>query len=181
VTLIDFKRANRGIDIIAVGATEAWMVADDLRNNNISVIVDPHDNLPQGFENLGATMFNAKRLADAGVSFAIADLHDEAFNARLAPQHAGNTLATGLDWATAFAAISSVPAQMFGVAGQYGSLKSGMMADIVIWDGDPLELMSSPDKVYIDGVEQSLQSRQTRLRDRYLTPKSNDGLPYAYR
>ncbi|PHR58041.1 MAG: amidohydrolase [Robiginitomaculum sp.] len=181
MNLIHFKQEMDGIDIIAVGATEGWMVAEQLKEAEISVILDPHDNLPQGFENLGATMYNAKRLHDAGVTIAIADLHDEAFNARLAPQHAGNTLATGLDWNTAFAAISSVPAQMFGVDDQYGQLAAGMEADLVIWDGDPLELMSAPDMVYISGEKQQMQSRQTLLRDRYMDKGADQTLPYAYR
>ncbi len=181
MNLIHFKEEIGDINVIAIGATEGWMVAEHLEKAEISVILDPHDNLPQGFENLGATMYNAKKLHDAGVTIAMADLHDEAFNARLAPQHAGNTLATGLDWSTAFAAISSVPAQMFGVDGDFGQLVAGMEADLVIWDGDPLELMSAPDMVYISGEKQDMQSRQTQLRDRYMDKGADQTLPHAYR
>lgn len=181
ISLIDFKQEFRGINLVAVGAAEAWMVADELRAANITLIIDPHDNLPSRFESLGATMYNAARLAEAGVSFAIANLSDDSFNARLAPQQAGNTLATGLDWDLAFAAISSVPAQIFGVQDQLGQLQPGMIGDIVIWDGDPLEVMASPDQVFINGLAQDMTSRQTRLRDRYMSMGSDTPLPFAYR
>jgi len=181
ITLIKLKQEFRNLNIVAVGATEGWMVKNELAAAAIPVILDPHNNLPQSFQSLGATMYNAARLHKAGVKIAIATLSDEAFNARLAPQHAGNTLATGLDWDTAFAAISSVPAQIFGQEKSLGQLKPGMIGDVVIWDGDPLELTTSPDMVFIDGQNQDMTSRQTRLRDRYLTVGSENPMPYGYR
>ena len=69
---------------------------------------------------------------------------------------------------TIFRAITSAPAEIFEIDGA-GSLEAGGLGDLVIWDGDPLEVMSAPTAVYIGGVEQSLESRQTRLRDRYLS------------
>ncbi|MCF6293173.1 MAG: amidohydrolase family protein [Robiginitomaculum sp.] len=181
LALIDFKSDFGDLNIVAVSAKEAWMVADELAEADITLIIDPHDNLPSGFEALGATMYNAVRLHEAGVKFAIANLGDGSFNARLMPQHAGNTLATGLDWDTAFAAITKVPAQIFGEGDNLGRLSSGMIADIVVWDGDPLEVMSAPDLVFIAGQKQDMTSRQTRLRDRYLTVGDKNSLPFAYR
>ncbi|VAV89481.1 hypothetical protein MNBD_ALPHA06-221 [hydrothermal vent metagenome] len=180
MTLIALKQEFRGINLVAVGATEGWMVAEQLRGAAIPVIVDPHDNLPQSFESLGATMYNAKRLNEAGVTVAIASLRDASFNVRLAPQHAGNTLATGLSWDAAFAAITTGPAEIFGVADELGKLAPGFVADVVIWDGDPLELMSSPDAIWIDGIQQSMQTRQTKLRDRYMGLAPANDLPFAY-
>jgi len=105
---------------------------------------------------------------------------------RYTTQYAGNLVsleklpnATGLSWDEAFAAISSVPADIMGVGDRYGSLKSGKAADVVVWDGDPLELSSTPTAVIIDGVEQPLGNRQQRLRDRYARPTEGD-LPKAY-
>ena len=63
--------------------------------------------------------------------------------------------------------ISSGPAEAMGLGGEIGSLRPGRRGDVVIWDGDPLELASAPVAVYIDGVQQPLENRQTRLRDRY--------------
>jgi imidazolonepropionase-like amidohydrolase len=90
---------------------------------------------------------------------------------------AGNAVANGMSWADAFAAITSVPAGIYGRS-DLGSLKSGAIADVVIWDGDPLELMSSPDAVYIAGVSTPMESRQTKLRDRYLN--LDEDKPQAY-
>jgi imidazolonepropionase-like amidohydrolase len=104
----------------------------------------------------------------------------------LSTQYAGNLVAlnripgaTGLSWGEAFAAISSVPAEIMGMGGEIGSLRPGRRADVVIWDGDPLELSSNVDMVMIDGVQQSLVSRQSRLRDRYLNIGETQ-LPQAY-
>ena len=61
---------------------------------------------------------------------------------------------------------------------QYGSLESGMVANLVIWDGDPLEITTSAEQVFINGQSQPMVSRQTKLRDRYL---NNNGRRAAYR
>jgi imidazolonepropionase-like amidohydrolase len=105
---------------------------------------------------------------------------------RYTTQYAGNIVslqyvpgATGLTWDEAFAAISSVPAEIMGVGDRLGSLKAGRVADVVVWDGDPLELSSAAIAVIIDGVEQPLANRQNRLRDRYARPTEGD-LPKAY-
>jgi imidazolonepropionase-like amidohydrolase len=63
--------------------------------------------------------------------------------------------------------------------GEIGSLRAGRRADVVIWDGDPLEVSSAPEAIFIDGVAQPMKSRQTRLRDRYLDPVEK-ALPKAY-
>jgi imidazolonepropionase-like amidohydrolase len=87
--------------------------------------------------------------------------------------------ATGLNWVDAFSAITSKPAEVIGMGGEIGSLRPGRRGDVVIWDGDPLELSSGVEAVWIDGVRQSLETRQTRLRKRYTQPSPAD-LPKAY-
>lgn len=82
-------------------------------------------------------------------------------------------------WDDAFAAITSVPAEIMGLGDRLGSLKAGRAADFVVWDGDPLELSSAAQIVYIDGVRQPLNNHQDRLRDRYRTP-AEGALPKAY-
>jgi len=89
-------------------------------------------------------------------------------NIRLAPQHAGNAVANGLPWEAGLAALTTIPAKIYGIDSYYGSLKPGMVADVVVWSGDPLEVMHAPDHVIINGDEIPLESRQTKLRDRYL-------------
>lgn len=177
--LISFQAENEDLDIALVGVTEGWLVAEELAASGMPVIVDPFDNLPGSFESLGSTSRNAGRLIEAGVPVAIAHLGSDAHLARLVLQSAGNAVANGISQADAIKAITSVPADIFGL-GTLGRLETGAVADVVIWDGDPLEVTSAPTTVYIAGVEQSMESRQTKLRDRYLSLEEGD-LPFAYR
>jgi imidazolonepropionase-like amidohydrolase len=76
--------------------------------------------------------------------------------------------------------ISSRPAEAVGLSNEIGSLRENRRADVVIWSGDPLELSSAPEAVWIDGVRQSLENHQTKLRDRYRSLERKT-LPEAYR
>ncbi len=166
--LIRFQRANPSLRFVIHGGAEAWQVADELARASIPVIVDPLANLPDRFERLSARLDNAALLNTAGVRIAIAPAPGtvDAHQARLVLQLAGNAVANGLPWDVAFAAVSRGPAEIFGAA-NLGRLERNYIADVVIWDGDPLEVTSAPTAVFIEGVEQSLTSRQTQLRDRY--------------
>ena len=185
--LIELKREFPSIKMVFVGATEGWRVAAQLAQAGIPVIASALNDLPASFEMLGATQSNIGRLKDAGVQVAIGMINDrDSHQLRYTTQYAGNLVslenvpgATGLSWNEAFAAISSVPADIIGVGDRYGSLKAGKAADVVIWDGDPLELSSAPTAVIIDGIDQPLGNRQNRLRDRYARPTEGD-LPKAY-
>ncbi|WP_342776666.1 amidohydrolase family protein [Hankyongella ginsenosidimutans] len=86
----------------------------------------------------------------------------------------------GLSWDEALASITLNPAKVFGMDKELGSLEVGKRADVVVWDGDPLELMSAPTAVFIDGQTIPLVSRQTELRDRYLNLDEST-LPVGYR
>jgi imidazolonepropionase-like amidohydrolase len=167
--IIRFKRDNSGLDFIIHGGAEAWQVADELAAARIPVIIDPLANLPDSFERLSARLDNAALLHQAGVQIAIAPAPGtvDAHQARLVLQLAGNAVANGLPWDAAFAAVTRGPADIFGVGAELGRLDRNYAADVVIWDGDPLEVQSAPTAVFIAGVEQPLVSRQTRLRDRY--------------
>jgi imidazolonepropionase-like amidohydrolase len=83
-------------------------------------------------------------------------------------------------WDHALAAITRNPAQVWGIADSYGTLEPGKDADVVIWDGDPLNVTSAPTAVFIRGQNIPLVSRQTKLRDRYRDLKHKDP-PFAYR
>ncbi len=72
------------------------------------------------------------------------------------------------------------PAEMFGLESTLGSLQPNKIADVVIWDGDPLEVTVRPEAVFINGQRQDLSNRQTVLRDRYRDLSRGD-LPIAYR
>ncbi len=177
--IIKLKQDFGGLDIIVLGAAEGWMVADQIADAYLKVMIEPHDNLPSSFDNVGARLDNAVLLKAAGVEFAIMTrATDFTHNVRLLPQHAGNAVGNGLDWDTAFRAITVTPASWFDV--DTGTLKSGTPATLVVWDGDPLEVTSSPTLMMIDGELQSLESRQSKLRDRY-NPTSGETKAHKYR
>jgi imidazolonepropionase-like amidohydrolase len=71
-------------------------------------------------------------------------------------------------WDAALAGLTRIPAEVFGVSDRVGTIERGRRADLVLWSGDPLEVTSLAERVFIDGVLQSDRSRQTELRDRYL-------------
>lgn len=175
--VLTLRQREPKIKLILLGVTEGWRVADRIAAANVPVIVNPLANLPDRFEQLGATLENAGRMSKAGVKVAIADPNEATHNTRFIQQLAGNAVANGMPWADALAAITSVPAAIYGRS-DLGTLRAGATADVVIWDGDPLELMSSPDAVYIAGVATPMVSRQTKLRDRYLN--LDEDKPQAY-
>jgi imidazolonepropionase-like amidohydrolase len=185
--LLELKRDYPAIKMVFVGVSEGWRVADKLAAAGVPVIASALNDLPASFEMLASTQSNIGRMKDAGVKVAIGMINDrDTHQLRYTPQYAGNLVslekvpgATGLSWDEAFAAISSTPAEIMGVGDRYGSLKAGRAGDVVIWDGDPLELYAAATKVFIDGVEQPLGNRQDRLRDRYANPVEGD-LPKAY-
>ena len=187
LVLLQLKREMPALRLVLVGATEGWTVAREIAAAGVPVIASALADLPSSFEKLAATQSNIGRLKAAGVTVGIGTINqDEARQARWEKQYAGNLVAlgripgaSGLSWGEAFATITSVPAEALGMGGEFGSLRPGGRGDGVIWDGDPLEIGTSATSVYIDGVEQPMTSRQTRLRDRYWEPKEG-ALPKAY-
>lgn len=166
-----------GLKLIVVGGAEAWQVADRLAASNTPVIISPLSNLPRSFDLLSATLQNARLLNEAGVRVIISD--GDTHNARNLRQLAGNAVAHGLPWSEGLRAITATPADVLGLGDKFGRLAPGMVADVVVWDADPLELGSYPEHVFIEGNEMPRETRQTLLRDRYLD-RDNAAQP-AYR
>lgn len=153
------------LKLIVAGGREAWMVAGQLAAAKVPVLLDPLANLPESFEALGSTLESAARLQKAGVT--VAFMTGDAHDVRNIKQSAGNAVSYGMPWEAALAALTIVPARIWGIADRYGSLEPGKDADLVVWDGDPLELTSYPEHVFIRGTEMPQDTRQLRLRDRY--------------
>lgn len=187
LVVLGLKRDVPALKLVLVGATEGWTVAQQIAAAKVPVLATALADLPASFEQLAATQSNIGRMQAAGVSVAIGMINDdEARQARLIKQYAGNLVAltkvpgaSGLDWGRAFATISSGPAEALGMAAEFGSLRPGRRGDVVMWDGDPLEIGTAAVKVFIDGVEQPLETRQDQLRRRYFDPKEG-ALPKAY-
>ncbi|GLK42914.1 MULTISPECIES: amidohydrolase family protein [Novosphingobium] len=173
------------LDLVLVGATEGWLVAPEIAAARVPVITMPMRDLPSAFEALAATMSNVGRMKKAGVKVAIG-LFEGGNQPRNATEQAGNLVAltkipgaSGLTWGEALAAITSIPAEISGFGGKAGVLAPGAVGDVVLWDGDPLELSSAPVSVWIDGVKQPTESHQARLRERY-KDLDETYLPKAY-
>ena len=184
---IDLKREFPGLDLVIVGATEGWRVARQLAAARVPVLASALNDLPDSFEQIAATQSNIGRMVAAGVTVGLGMINDnEERQGMHVLQYAGNLVAltripgaSGLDWNKAFAAISSQPAEAVGMGGEIGSLRPGRRGDVVIWSGDPLEVTTAAEAVWIDGIRQPLSTRQTRLRDRYRTPQESER-PKAY-
>ncbi len=170
---------QEGVKVILDGAAEGWLVADEIAAAKVPVILHPTTNLPSNFEMRAARMQNAAALNAAGVVIAIKGNEGSAHRARDIRYNAGNAVSHGLPFAAAIQAITVNPARIFGFDGQFGELKAGAAGDVVVWSGDPLEPLSQPSAVLIDGVEQPLQARNLLLRDRYRTG-GEGAMPPAY-
>jgi hypothetical protein len=174
--VLALKKRYSNIKIVLVSASDGWRVAEQIAAAKVPVILNPEYNLPGQFDQLGATMKNAARLHVANVELTIGI---ETHNARLAPQHAGNAVANGLPHSAALAALTINPARLYGVDSLVGSLEVGKQADIVIWSGDPLEVTQAAEQVFIKGESMVMESRQTKLRDRYLHRDPNKPAAYS--
>lgn len=177
---LSLKSDAKNLNIVILGGAEAWMVAEEIKAAGASVLIDPTESLPASFDSLGTRLDNAARLKAAGIRYAfMSRTSDFSHNPRLLPQHAGNAVANGLSWDDAFKAITLTPAQIFGQS-KLGQLRVGSEANLVVWDGDPLEVMSAPVRIVIDGNRQSLESRQSALASRY-NPNNPDKRAHKYR
>jgi len=162
--------AEEKVRIVLFGGAEAWMVGDALAAAEVPVVVDPYVYGPGSFDEVHARADNPALLAAAGVKVMLS--RGDSHNARLVPQLAGNAVRGGMAWEDAFAAVTSTPAEVFGMA-DHGVIRDGAWADLVVWgdlDGgevDPFELSATVLGVWIHGRAIPLESRQTELFERY--------------
>ena len=155
------------LDPVITGGVESWMIAEELADREVPVVVNPVMNLPTHFSTLGARTDTAAILAESGVPVIISTFGTH--NVRKLRQLAGNAVRAGLSHQAALRAVTLNPARAFGMADKYGSLAAGKLANIVVWSGDPFELSTRVDRMYVHGEEVSLQSRQSELFERYRT------------
>lgn len=161
--------ADFGIRVIIVEGAQAWRAAEQLAAAKIPVVLDPSTNLPGGFDELGARQDNAAILTRAGVkvAFGLAGgrIHSN-YNAGMALREgAGIAVANGLPYADALRAVTVNPLSIWSKGG--GTLSAGADADLVVWDGDPLEPSTNATAVIVEGRRVSARSRQDLLAERY--------------
>ncbi len=167
--------AEEELRVVIQGGREAWMVAEQLAEAGVPVVINSLDNLPADFDSLGARLDNAALLHAAGVPVMFSE--DRATNARKARQLAGSAVAHGMPKQAALAAMTRIPADVFGASPRV--IEEGARADLVLWSGDPLEVTSFADQVVLGGVPDPMISRQTRLRDRYFVAPDELGRAYT--
>ena len=162
--LIELKNTY-DLNLIIMGAQEASLVVDKIAESKIPLIVNPINNIPNSFDELASNISMTSMLEKAGITlmFNVSRSH----NYHLIRQGAGVAVANGMSYGGAIKALTSNVAETFNLKNR-GSIKVGNIADIVVWEDDPLEPSSMPEKVFINGIDMDLTTRSTRLRDRYI-------------
>jgi imidazolonepropionase-like amidohydrolase len=145
--------------------THSQKVLDRIAGLKVPVIVGPIYDMPRDDERYDAVYSLPAQLAKRGVKIAFASY--DAHQSRNLPYAAGYAVAFGLPHDEALRAITLSPAEIWGVADQLGSLDVGKTANVVVANGDPLDVKTDVKHVFIGGREVPLESRQTRLRDQY--------------
>lgn len=161
--LIDLKN-KYNLNLVIMGAQEATLVIEQLKDSDIPLIVNPINNIPNSFDELASNINASARLEDAGITLMFNAPRDH--NYHLIRQGAGVAVANGMSYSGAIKALSSNVSKAFKL-GSKGLIEEGASADLMIWDADPLEPSSMPIKVFINGVDTDLTTRSSRLRDRY--------------
>ena len=172
--LIELKE-KYNLNLIIKGAQDASLVASQIAESNIPLIINPINNIPDSFDELASNIQMASRLEKKGINLMFNTPRSHNFH--LVRQGAGVAVANGMSYEAAIKGITSTPANVFNID-QRGEIKTGYFADIVIWDADPLEPSSMPEYVFINGKAIDLTTRSSRLRDRYTTQPEK---PNTYR
>ncbi|HKW55771.1 MAG TPA: amidohydrolase family protein [Candidatus Acidoferrum sp.] len=154
------------LKMILAGGEEAYKVKDLLRSKGIPVILRPTLSLPSDEDDpYDVLLAQPATLAAAGVKFAFGSF-DNSFARRLG-QQAANAVAYGLPYDQALKAVTIYPAEIFGVGDQLGTLETGKVANVIVTNGEPLELTTEVKYLFIKGQRTSLENKHLRLYEKY--------------
>jgi imidazolonepropionase-like amidohydrolase len=161
-TVLMFLDEFPGVRGVIVGGDQAFRLAEELAERDIPVIIgsagsptmDRNDPISAGFE-------NARILHTAGVKIAFST--QDYANVRNLPHHAAKAVAFGLPQDVGLRAVTLNAAEILGVGDRLGSIDVGKRADLIITDGDPLQIVTNVERMFIAGEEVSLESKHTRL------------------
>jgi imidazolonepropionase-like amidohydrolase len=157
---------KQSLKMVLAGGSEAYKVKDLLRSKGIPVILRPVLTLPlEEDDPYDRLLTQPAELAAAGVKFAMASF-DNSFARRLG-QNAANAVAYGLPYDEALKAVTIYPAQIFGLDDQVGTIEQGKVANVIVTNGDPLELTTDVKYLFIRGQLTSLDNRHLRLYEKY--------------
>jgi imidazolonepropionase-like amidohydrolase len=157
------------LKVILSHVTRAQDVLDKIASYHVPVIVGPIYDLPEANERYDAVYSVPGELQKRGVKVILASYNVS--NSRNLPYSAGFAVAYGMPYDEALKAITLNPAEVFGLGDKLGSLDTGKIANVVIANGDPLDVRTVVKQVYINGVAIPMETRQTRLRDEYWPKK----------
>ena len=163
---IAFSKKQK-VKIILIDVQRPGKMLDEIKANNIPVIVGKTTNLPEEEDDdYDAAYSLPGQLYKSGIKFAFAT-YDNQF-ARNLPYEAAFGVAYGLPYEAALKALTIDAAAIFGVADQIGSLEAGKWADMIVTDGDPLEVKTQLKMLFIKGKNVTLETKQTRLYEKYM-------------
>jgi len=157
--------SEQGLRLVIAGGLEAWRCADLLKEKDAALLLKVHRSPSRESDPYDAPYASAAVLHRAGVRFAI--VTDDAENVRNLPYEAAMAAAYGLPAAEAVRAITLSPAEIFGVADRVGAIAPGRDATLVLAAGDILDTRTQVTQVLVEGVPQPLETRHTRLYERY--------------
>jgi len=152
--------------VILNHVAHAQDVLDEIASYHVPVIVGPIYEAPRPNERYDAVFSLPAELRKRGVKIALAG--GDAGGPRNLPYQAGYAVAYGLPYDEALKAITLNPAEMFGMGDSLGSLDVGKSGNVVVANGDPLDVRTSVKQVFIGGEAVPMVSRQTQLRDEYM-------------
>jgi imidazolonepropionase-like amidohydrolase len=152
---------ERGLKLIVAGGLEAWRCTDVLKANDVAVLLNVERLPGRRSDAYDAAYTVPAKLLEAGVRFAI--VSDETAQSRNLPYEAAMARAYGLPAAAALRAITLSPAEIFGVGERLGSIEVGKDANLFLASGDIMDHRTRVLRVFVDGQEQSLETRHTRL------------------
>ncbi len=166
---VDFAK-EFGFDLVLVGAVDSWQIADLLKQNNIAVILNQLHNLPTMIDDdIDQPFKTPAMLQKAGVLFTIND-DDENTRSRNLAFNAGTASAYGLTKEEALSAITLNAATILGIADKTGSIETGKDANIVVSEGDILDMRTNIiHNAFIQGRQINLHNKQTQLAEKYET------------
>lgn len=154
------------LKMILAGGVEAYKVKDLLRSKSIPVILRPTLTQPIDEDDpYDRLLSQPAELTSAGVKFAFGSF-DNSFARRLG-QQAANAVAYGLPYEEALKAVTIYPAQILGLGDQVGTLDTGKVANIIVTNGDPLELTTEVRYLFIKGQLTSLDNKHKALYEKY--------------
>jgi imidazolonepropionase-like amidohydrolase len=153
------------LKVVLDGVAHATPILDEIASWKVPVIVGPIYTEPHDDERYDAVYRLPAELAKRGVKIAFASY--DSHNSRNLPYAAGYAVAYGLPYQEALKALTLYPAEIWGVDDQMGSLDVGKVANLVVANGDPLDVKTDVKRVFIGGKEVPMVTKQTILRDEY--------------